>query len=60
MENLNYKHFIYISLIIICTGISFATAFKDNLGTIGKVTIAVGVVFLIIGMTMKRQNDENK
>ncbi|NQU32319.1 MAG: hypothetical protein HQ521_03715 [Bacteroidetes bacterium] len=60
MENLNYKHFIYISLIIICTGISFTTAFKDNLGTIGKVTIAVGVVFPIIGMAMKRQNDENK
>lgn len=60
MENLNYKHFIYVSVIIIFTGLIFATTFKDSLYSTGKVTIAVGVIFLIIGMLMKRKNTENK
>ncbi|MEN8116880.1 MAG: hypothetical protein ABFS16_07870 [Bacteroidota bacterium] len=61
MEKLEgHNHYLYYSSVIIALGITFATIFKDIIGSIGIVFIAVGGLFFIIGMKKKRKEDERK
>jgi len=53
-----YKRFIFIGIIIIALGITFSTTFKESIGFLGIVFIAVGGLFFIIGMKKKRKEDE--
>jgi len=53
-----YKRFIFIGIIIIALGITFSTTFKESIGLLGIVFIAVGGLFFIIGMKKKRKEDE--
>jgi Sec-independent protein secretion pathway component TatC len=55
-----YRKFIFIGIIIIALGITFTTTFKDTVGSLGIVLIAVGGLFFIIGMSKKRKEDEQK
>jgi len=60
MVKLNYKISFFISIILITLGISFNSIFKESVSSLGTVFIAVGVLFLIISMAKKRNEDENK
>lgn len=55
-----YRKFIFIGIIIISLGITFSTAMKDTVGSLGTVFIATGGLFFIIGMSKKRKQDEQK
>jgi hypothetical protein len=46
-----------MGIIVISMGITFNTSMKDSLGSIGVVFIAIGGLFFIIGMNMKRKED---
>lgn len=49
----SYKRFIFIGIIILTLGITLNTTLKDSLNSLGTVFIAVGGLFLIIGMRKK-------
>ena len=53
-----YKKFIFMGIIIIALGITFTTAMKEAMGSLGTVFIAIGGLFFIIGMNMKRQHNK--
>lgn len=55
-----FRKFIFIGITIIALGITFSTTLKDTVGSIGTVFIAVGGLFVIIGMSKKRKEDEQK
>ncbi len=55
-----YKRYVYIGLIAIALGIAFRTVLQDTVGSLGTVFVAVGGLFLIIGMSMKRKENEGK
>ena len=51
-----YKRFIFIGIIIIIAlGITFSTSLKNSFGSLGTVFIAVGSLFIIIGMSKKKK-----
>ena len=50
-----YRRYIFTGIIIISLGITFSTTMADSVGSLGTVFIAVGGLFLIIGMNMKRK-----
>jgi hypothetical protein len=53
-----YKKFILIGIIIIAMGIVFSNTLENVSESLGTVLIAVGGLFLIIGMSKKRTEDE--
>lgn len=55
-----YKRFIFIGIIVIALGVTFSTTLKESVGSLGTVFIAVGGLLFIIGMSMKRKEDERK
>jgi hypothetical protein len=54
----HYTRYIFIGILIIGLGITFNTTFKDTLGTLGTVFIAVGGLFFIIGMNKKQKGNK--
>ena len=58
-----YRKFILFGIILIAMGIVFSNTLDDISGSLGTVFIAVGGLFLIIGMSKKRKegelNDDN-
>jgi len=54
-----YKRFILFGIIIIAMGIVFSNTLENVSESLGTVLIAVGGLFLIIGMSKKRTEDEN-
>ena len=52
-----YKRYIFVGMIIISLGITFSTALKDSLGALGTVFIAIGGLFFIIGMSIKKKEE---
>ena len=55
-----YKRNIFMGIIIIALGITFATTMKDSVGAFGIVFIAIGGLFFIIGMSQKRKGEAGK
>jgi hypothetical protein len=55
-----YKRFVFIGIIAIALGVTFSTTLKESVGSLGTVFIAVGGLFLIIGMSKKRKEYERK
>jgi len=55
-----YKRYIFVGIIIIALGVTFSTTMKDSLGSLGTVFIAIGGLFFIIGMSMKKKGEESK
>ena len=53
-----YRKFILFGIILIAMGIVFSNTLDDISGSLGTVFIAVGGLFLIIGMSKKRKEDE--
>ena len=56
----NYRKYIYIGIMTIVLGAVFSTTMKDSVGSLGTVLIAVGGLFFIAGMQMKRKEKEKK
>lgn len=54
-----YRKFILIGIIIIALGITLSNTLKDEVDSLGNVMIAVGGLFLIIGMSKKQKEDKN-
>lgn len=54
----HYKKFILFGIIIIAMGIVFSNTLENISGSLGTVLIAVGGLFLIIGMSRKRKEEE--
>ena len=50
------KRYVFMG-IVISLGITFNTSMKDSLGSLGVVFIAIGGLFFIIRMNMKRKED---
>jgi predicted Na+-dependent transporter len=55
-----YRKLIFIGIIIIALGVTISTTIRDTIGSLGTVMIAVGGLFFIMGMSMKRKEDEVK
>lgn len=55
-----YIRYIFAGIIIIALGVTFSTTMKDSLGSLGTVFIAIGGLFFIIGMSMKKKGEESK
>ena len=55
-----YQRYIFIGIVVVALGISFSTTLKESVGALGAVFIAVGGLFLIIGMDLKRKDQEKK
>jgi len=53
-----YKKLILFGIIIIAMGIVFSSTLEDISESLGTVLIAVGGLFLIIGMSKKRTEEE--
>ena len=55
-----YRKFVFLGIIFIALGVTFSTTMKDRVGSLGSIFIAVGGLFFVIGMSMKRKdNDSN-
>ena len=52
-----YRKFILFGILIIAMGIVFSNTLDDISGSLGTVFIAVGGLFLIIGMSKKRKEE---
>ncbi len=55
-----YRRYIFIGIVILALGVTFSTTLKDSLGSLGTVFIAIGGLFFIIGMNMKKKEEESK
>lgn len=55
-----YKHYIFISIILIALGVTFSSTMKEVVGSLGVVFIAVGGLFFIIGMRIKKRQEDIK
>ncbi len=54
----SYKKFIFIGITVVALGVTASTTLKDTVSSLGSVLIAVGGLFFIFGMSLKRKNDE--
>ena len=52
-----HKRYIFIGMVIISLGITFSTALKDSVGALGTVFLAIGGLFFIIGMRIKKEEE---
>lgn len=52
-----YKVFVYLGMIIIALGANLLTTWKDDWGSYGTVVIAIGLMFFLIGLRLKREED---
>ena len=52
-----HQRYIFIGMVIISLGITFSTALKDSVGALGTVFLAIGGLFFIIGMRLKKEED---
>lgn len=55
-----YQRFVLLGIILIALGVTFSTTLKEAVGSLGTVFIAVGGLFLIVGMSKKRKEEERK
>lgn len=54
-KNEKYKRYIFMSIILIALGVVFSTTLKDSVSSMGTIFIALGGLFFIMGMRMKRK-----
>ena len=54
-KNEKYKRYIFMSIILIALGVVFSTTLKESVSSMGTIFIALGGLFFIIGMRMKRK-----
>ena len=55
----SYRRQIYLAIILIALGVTFSTTLEEQVGSLGTVFIALGGLFLIIGLSRKRKEDES-
>lgn len=48
------RRYIYVGIIMIVLGVTFSTALKERVGSLSILFIAVGGLFFIIGMSLRR------
>jgi galactitol-specific phosphotransferase system IIC component len=53
-----YRRYLFIAIVFVALGITFSTTLGDSLNSLGTVCIAVGGLFLIIGLSKKRKEEE--
>lgn len=53
-----FQRFIFLSITLVAVGITM-TAVLENMKPMGTVLIAIGGLFLIIGMKKKKDEDKN-
>jgi uncharacterized membrane protein len=51
----SYKRYIFIGMIIIALGVNLSTVFSESTASLGTVLIAVGGLFFIRGMSLKKE-----
>ena len=54
-----YKRYFFMSMIIIALGVVLSTTLRETVGALGIVLIAIGGLFFIISMNMKKQEDKS-
>lgn len=54
-----YKQYLFLGITIIALGVTFSTVFKEVERSLGIIFIAVGGLFFIIGMNMKKKIENN-
>ncbi|MEN8186270.1 MAG: hypothetical protein ABFR05_03970 [Bacteroidota bacterium] len=55
-----HKQYLFLSAVIIALGITFTTTMNDTVGSIGIVFIAIGGLLFIIGMNLKKKEEQKK
>ena len=56
----NYKRYIFASIVLNALGITSTVSFKDSLGSLGIIMIAVGGLLLIIGLNLRKKKLRKK
>lgn len=56
----SYRRYIFMGIIIIALGVTISTTLKETIGSLGTVFIAVGGLFFIVGMSLKKRGNESK
>jgi predicted membrane channel-forming protein YqfA (hemolysin III family) len=55
-----FKKFVFIGIILISLGVSLSTTIGDKTGSLGTVLVALGGLFFIIGMSLKKKSEEHQ
>lgn len=55
-----YKVFVYTGMIIIALGANLLTTWKEDWSSYGTVVIAIGLLFFLIGLRLKREEDRKE
>lgn len=55
-----YRRYIFLGITIIALGITISVNIKDVVGSLGTVFIALGGIFFIIGMSIKKNEKDAK
>jgi hypothetical protein len=58
-KQLSHRKLLFTGIIVITLGINLTTQLKDSFRSIGVALIAIGGFFIIVGMRMKREEEEN-
>jgi len=59
-KQLNHRRLLFLGIILIALGVNFNTVLQDSVGSLGTVLIAVGGLFFIVSMNMKKKEDEKE
>jgi len=52
--------YIFMGMIIIALGITFSTTLQNAFGPLGTIFIAVGGLFFIFGMSLRKKEDDGQ
>ena len=53
-----YKIFVYAGMVVIALGANLLTTWKDDWGSYGTLTVALGFLLFLIGLRLKREEDK--
>ena len=53
------KKYIYFGLIVISLGVIYNTTLTDTVGSIGMIFMALGILFFIVGMRKRKQEQQD-
>lgn len=54
-----YKRYLFLGITTIALGVTFSSVFRNVEGALGTILIAVGGLFFIIGMSMKKKAENS-
>lgn len=54
-----HRQYLFLGITLIALGVTLSTVFRNAESSIGVIFIAIGGLFFIIGMSMKKKTENN-